>query len=332
MLQHITPYLASTSSAHATARASSTNRCSSGTVPGSRPDMGSAGMEIQPLAPEHHAAAYRVATAADPFMWSSWDSWVSRLDLADRHMLVAVEDGTVIGVASWFDREVSGARVWVDPVHQQQGVGRTLARYVEERQAGRRSKCLLYSAEPRSIAFARQRGFVVEEFRGDAAIVDFVAELPVQVAAPVLPPGYELGPLPAPSALWDLARAFKAERTEDEGVPVASTHEFAEFCAGLNADSSLGLRDDTGALVGFTFVRGEGSVANTMATFIDPASRGRGLARPLKIASLRASSAWASWTHTECWRNNTPIYELNRRLGLREAQWLQADRPGVSMP
>ncbi len=105
--------------------------------------------------------------------------------LREGRVLVAVEDGTIIGFAVVLGREDGGAELdglFVEPARWRSGVGRRLVQAVLAKAAGEGARQLHVLANPAALAFYTAAGFVAEgevQMRFGRAIVMRIA-----VAAP----------------------------------------------------------------------------------------------------------------------------------------------------
>ena len=234
---------------------------------------------------------------------------------------VAEEDGLVVAAAGLGIPAESPdrARCWltVHPDHRGNGVGSALLDRVVSlaREAGAEQLSAIADSEGRNVAFAEQHGFRLVRQHTASAIDPATAPAPAPVPAGMaLVTCAEL----ADESVRQLLNATAGD--DPSGLSEAmSPPAFAHWWHGPDHRPELGAAVvDGGRPVSFTSVQVDldRGLAFTAMTATDPAQRGRGLARLVKTASLRALAA--AGVRSACTNNddaNEPVLAINRSLG-----------------
>ena len=278
----------------------------------------------------------------------SVESTIHRLrsvpDRAQAKGWVAVVEGEVAGrVEVWRNFFTMGSRsvfvnVAVFPEHRRRGIGTALWSRGAERAAAIGAETLLTSFHENDAgtAFATRLGFALARAEAEA-VVDprTVTELPrgdLQLVA-----ARDADPL----LVWQVDLEATLDMPQSEPVDTIPYDEWVAHVLGhplFSADGSfVAMVDGTAAAVSLVTADLESGRAHNMFTGTLRAYRGRGLARAVKLASLR----WAREhgiitmaTHND--ETNATMLAINRGLGYRPAgrrvEWLRAGTASSRAP
>jgi GNAT superfamily N-acetyltransferase len=264
---------------------------------------------------------------------------------ARQRMLVAQEDGVVVGLADavlrWRAADTGIGVVWVcvEPGSRRRGIGSALLEAGLEHLSGQSVHTLNTEAEPGSVAFAERFGFVrtrSEQLWEIDPVEADLSELPALERAKA-DEGFRVVPLREllhrPRELHELYVAAEHDIPTDYPRGELSFPEWERETLAkplLDADGSMNVLDgERPVAFAWLLVDREGARAEHELTGTLPGYRGRGLARLAKLAALR----WASDTgvHTLLTGNdadNAAMLAINRRLGYRPGPvWVELARP-----
>jgi len=257
--------------------------------------------------------------------------------------VVAEESGEVVGWAQaffdWHTSEEAAGRAWVGvfPSHRGRGVGRALAAEADAHLAaiGARSVESFARKGSEGEAFAEQRGFVqcrLEIFSSvDPREVEQGALEPLE--ARLAGEGLRLAALSElrdrPEALHDLDVAVGSDVPGEEDIEL----RYDEWMVGTFAAPDLSWEGSTVVFdrerpIAFCLLQvvADERRAENDFTATRPEYRGRGLARLVKLASLRwCADNGIERVYTGNDETNAPMRAVNRRLGYRETMrraWL----------
>jgi GNAT superfamily N-acetyltransferase len=249
---------------------------------------------------------------------------------------VAEVDGQVVGFARarlrWEVSERSLGWLWIGvrPEHRGESLGGTLYDLAATHLLAAGAERLeTYTAEPAGRAFLEERGFREQGaepiLRLDLAGAD-VSEFPALEQAKGAE-GFRLVPL---AEVLDRPRELHAlYAVASEDVPEESTVDdirFEEWVSECLEDPDLSgevsavvLHDETPVSLAFVVSDGEGRAANDLTGTL-PEYRRRGLARLVKLASIRwAAANGVEWILTSNAEANAAMRALNESLGYRSA-------------
>lgn len=278
-------------------------------------------------------------------------SWIRTWPAGERRgYWVARRHGTVAGYAALCVPTVTGGgpvtaravELVVAPEHRRHGLGRALLAAVRAEAVDLGASTLWAGVlEPAGAAFAEHFGARTGNRLRTAAL-----RLPADLPAPAPPAGYRLrswvGAAPE-ELIASYARATDAmlDSPHDDDLP-DDEHWTPEYLRELEATvARRGQQnrvtvavDGTGEVAGYTSMRvgpEHGTVARTEDTAVVAAHRGRGLARAVKLESLRRLVAdrpdvTAVLTGNDV--TNKPMLAVNSVLGFREV----AIRTDVLLP
>lgn len=261
-----------------------------------------------------------------------------------KHRFFAEEQGHVLGMVAAYrwpnDRPgVFWANVVVRPGDRGRGVGRDLARHLDEFLEGASAsevRAFVREADEPSNDFARRRGFTLRQHIFESTILlsefnmaDHVAPQPDGVK---VVPYADLQAHPdALKNLWELYCRLEADIPGVDAGTERSLEQFElEFTQTYTWDpEGIFVALDVDAWVGLGWVMQlhPGRYYN-MLTGVLPTHRGRGIAKALKLTTIAlAQQRGGEYIRTNNDSNNAPMLAINRGLGYRpEPGWKIVER------
>jgi GNAT superfamily N-acetyltransferase len=283
--------------------------------------------EIRPGTPEDAAGIAAVWVAAMPYLVKTAAGIEAELRTSKaRRVLIAVDDGTVVGFASaWLpapEDEATRIRVSVQvpPAERGRGIGGALEKAITRtaQQAGGHELLTVIGDDDASRGFATRRGYTIGRELTHAR----VSLAAVPEPAPV-PDGLRLVDYDSldPRQVWTASAAV------GEGDPsgLSSVTPYDEWLAtdwdhpDLRRDLSIALLDGD-MVVSFVTTTADparGVIWSNLTGTI-PSHRGRGLAKVVKSAALtRSRDAGLTDAFTGNDAGNVPMLAVNQWLGYR---------------
>lgn len=272
---------------------------------------------------------------------SGVEHWLtSQPDRAQVHLLVAEENGTIIGfgqnLLAWYTSRTDLASVWigVSEAARNRGLGAELYRGAEEwfTPLGVRTLHTTAVEGTPGIEFALARGFertrTAFQQRLELADADLsgLARLEADRAADgfrVVP----LGEIQDISKLQELYAIASRDVPEDEVEDNVQPDEFERHILGdpeMSREASMVVLDgDTPVSLAFLLINPESKVGMSDMTGTLPDYRGRGLAKLAKLSVLRAAGELGvAAVTTENDAENAPMLALNKTVGYKRERTL----------
>ncbi|HTN85950.1 MAG TPA: GNAT family N-acetyltransferase [Sorangium sp.] len=255
-----------------------------------------------------------------------------------RHVAEVAETGEIVAYAHCFHVawDHHPARFWCsarcDPGHRRRGIGARLFAALErdlERLGARELRAMARETQPEMVALAARLGFR-ELFRSWDFELDLAGRRADRLAERPPPPGIAIAPLSEerarrPGWLGELHALYLAVNREvplpNHVDPELSAEEFAAYLerSPTSLPEACFVAKDGDRVVGLCILhRSEEDPARLdhLFTGVEPASRGRGVARALKLATIDfARRQGHARIATAVESNNPGMLALNEELG-----------------
>lgn len=254
-----------------------------------------------------------------------------------RHRLVAVDEtGFVAGIGRAYrtpeaPKGLFAVKAWIDPEYRGLGLGRELCDALEAWSLERGAtefESYVRDNDPRSLAFARQRGFEIERHVFESTLVpSSFDETPYAGAIERVEASgirfFTVAEQPGEASERGLYDLYRRTAWDIPGFTLTSYPPYEDWYKWVFGQSDsrpelMIIAADGDRFVGCS-VLVEVAVSGTLYTdytCVEKEYRGRGIALALKLLSIRAAKQWgAPLMRTNNDSQNGPMLAVNRKLG-----------------
>lgn len=282
-------------------------------------------------------AAIWTATNPEPVTVEELHEMEEMDRFAYRHRLVAVdENGFVAGVGRAYRTPEApvglfAVKAWIDPEYRGLGLGRQLCDALEAyalEHGATEFESYVRDNEPRSLAFARQRGFEMERHVFESTLVPSAFdEAPFAGAVERAEASgirfFTVAEAPGEATERGMYDLYRRTAWDIPGFMLTAYPPYEDWHRWVFQSSESRPELMIIAADGDQFVGCSNLVENVVSrtlytdyTCVDKAYRGRGIALALKILSIRAAQKWgAPLMRTNNDSQNGPMLAVNRKLG-----------------